>query len=141
MRVIEVLPRSERKRLLNQEARLRASGEWGKWQQFDLPHGCLKPSGEPATGWAGDVRWGYRNAVFCVFRRHTAGVVHLAISSLSGKAPTFFEKQRIKNELISPLATAVEIFPPQEELVNDAPMNHLWIVAPVPFTIFERGHA
>lgn len=34
-------------------------------------------------------------------------------------------------------ATAVEVYPPQSEVVDDADMYHLWIVERLPFSLFH----
>lgn len=36
--------------------------------------------------------------------------------------------QEIKNEVFGPEATAVEIYPPQPEVVDEVNMRHLWLV-------------
>jgi hypothetical protein len=87
-----------------------------------------------------------RNKVFAVLQRDVqtelGTVRHLAISCLTGDRPTWPEAQRIKNELAGPKATAVEVYPPQTEVVDDAPMYHLWVLpAPLPFTIYEPREA
>ena len=57
-----------------------------------------------------------------------AGVRHLAVSSLSGTRPTWREMQRIKNELAGQDATAIEVYPPQDQLVDEADMFHIWVL-------------
>lgn len=38
-----------------------------------------------------------------------------------------------------PEATAVEVYPPHAEIVDDADMYHLWVLAaPLPFSLFPR---
>ena len=47
--------------------------------------------------------------------------------------------ERIKDEIAGPDATAVEVYPPQAEIVDDADMYHLWVLpAPLPFSLFPR---
>jgi hypothetical protein len=46
--------------------------------------------------------------------------------------------QRIKDELIGPERTAVEVYPPASELVDDANCYHLWALPPgaaLPFSL------
>jgi hypothetical protein len=38
------------------------------------------------------------------------------------------DKQRIKNELVGEDAIALEVFPPVEDLFDDANIYHLWII-------------
>lgn len=66
-------------------------------------------------------------------------VVHLWIRNNDGS--TFHdwqEFQRIKNELVGPEWTAVEVYPPQSELVDDANLYHLFCFkncGHLPFTL------
>jgi hypothetical protein len=129
------LPRADRKSLLNVEARRRASGDWGPWKHIGLPNGT------GGDRWNKEVRFVHHNKVFAVLERPTNGAVHLAVVSLSGERPTFHEMQRIKNELAGVDATAVEVYPPQSELVDSADMYHIWVVDPLPFGIFDRERA
>jgi len=128
---IQHLPRPERKALINREGRRRASGDWGPWERLPLPNGT------GGGGWNREVRFAHRNAVFAVLERPTVGAVHYAVSSLSGIRPSFHEMQRIKNEIAGAEATAVEVYPPQSQLVDEADMFHFFVVDPLPFTIFS----
>ncbi|MGR9527665.1 DUF7694 domain-containing protein (plasmid) [Priestia megaterium] len=38
------------------------------------------------------------------------------------------EKQRIKNEIFGEEYTAIEVFPKESELVDEANMYHLWVL-------------
>jgi hypothetical protein len=57
-------------------------------------------------------------------------VIHLSIKRRD-KAPISEERfrdfQRIKNELIGPEYTAVEIYPPERDLVDTSNQHHLWV--------------
>ena len=134
---LATLPRSERRLLLRSEQQARASGNWGPWERLDLPNGT------GGRGWNREVRAAHRNVVFAVLERPIAGgVKHLAISSLSGVRPTWWEAQRIKSELAGADATAVEVYPPQSEIVDGADMFHLWVLPEaLPFSLYrdERG--
>jgi len=78
--------------------------------------------------------------VFSVLERPVVGATHLAITSLSGVRPTWWEAQRIKNEIAGEAATAVEVYPPASEVVDEADMYHLWILPdPLPFSLCERA--
>lgn len=55
-------------------------------------------------------------------------VTHLWIRRHDGQPPIWREMQRIKDELVGPLRTAVEVFPNTYELVDVAPMYHLWVL-------------
>lgn len=131
--VLMRLDRSERRHVLEIEHRARKSGDWGPWEHIDLPHGT------GSRGWGGDCRKAHRCAVFCVLERfHISGVVHLAVSSLSGERPTWWEMQRIKNELAGEAATAVEVYPPSDRVVDEADMFHIWVLPDgLPFCLKE----
>lgn len=130
------LPRAQRRKLLDAEARARKSGEWGPWETIRFPPATI------GTGWAGEFTISHRNKVFAVLDRTTIGegVRHLAVSSLSGIRPSFLEMQRIKDELCGPHFTGVEIYPPARELVNAADMFHIWcFTGQLPFGLADRN--
>jgi len=129
---IKHLPRREQDKLLAREARNRMTGNWGEWETIPLPNGT------GGVGWNMEVREARKNRVFCVFIRPLAdGHAHLAVSSLSGRRPNWHEMQRIKNEIVGTEATAVEVYPPQSQMVDAADMFHIWTVDPLPFTIWS----
>ncbi len=129
---------AQRKRLLKSEASARAAGQWGKWERLTCPPGHVG-----ASGWCSEVTVAYRNEVFAVLERDAGdGVTHLAAASLSGIRPRWWEMQRIKNELAGPERTAVEVYPPQSEAVDEADMFHIWVLpTPLPFGIHEAAPA
>lgn len=128
--ILTTVSRNERRRLLAAEERARKSGVWGAWETLTFPRGSTGGS-----GWAAEFMTAHRNRVFSVLDRTlTDGVRHLAISSLSQIRPTWWEMQRIKNELAGENATAVEVYPPQYQVVDGADMFHLWVlVEALPF--------
>lgn len=134
--VLDQFSRKYARRLLENEAALRKSGAWGAWEVFDLPTGI--PAGR---GWNRQVRKAWKNKVFCVLVRPLSTGMHYAVSSLSGIRPTWPEMQRIKNDVAGEGAVAVEIYPPQAEVVDAADMFHLWVGATLPcdFTIHGVG--
>lgn len=118
------LPRHQRRQILTEEKRNRKAGTWGAWETITFPPRSVFP-----TGWAACFTKAHKNRVFSVLDRYDAsGVRHLAVSSLSGERPTWPEMQRIKDELAGPDATAVEVYPPKNEVVDDADMFHLWVL-------------
>lgn len=131
--VLASADRRERRMVTNAEAKARAGGEWGKWEVVNFPRGSA------GRGWAADFTVAHRNRVFCVLDRDVGGVRHLAVSSLSGIRPSWREMQRIKDELAGHDKTAVEVYPPHDEIVDEADMFHIWVLAePLPFTLFSR---
>jgi hypothetical protein len=131
--------RNQRRLLLKEEARRRASGDWGEWEMFRFPRGTVGP-----RSWVAEFDHAYKNRVFCVLDRRVelnevAAARHLAISSLSQIRPTWHEMQRIKDEIAGEAATAVEVYPPKNEIVDDADMFHLWVLPEaLPFGLYER---
>jgi hypothetical protein len=53
---------------------------------------------------------------------------HLMIRPPNLTHPGWAELFKIKNELIGPDAWAMEVHPPADRLVDDAPMYHLWVI-------------
>lgn len=128
---LQRLPRNERRLALANEARCRRSGNWGEWEKLTFPAGSV------GSGWAAEITTAFRNKVFSVLVREAGnGVTHYAISSLSEERPTWWEMQRIKNELAGSEATAVEVYPPTSEVVDEANMFHFWALPNnLPFSI------
>lgn len=122
-----------REALLSRERRWRRSGDWGPWERVENPY-RLQP------GWLGEVDHVRRNKVFAVLVRDVRFAVHLAVSSLTGDRPSWYEMQRIKSDLAGPDATGVEVYPPEREVVDGADMFHIWIVSDLPFSLFDDRH-
>lgn len=60
-------------------------------------------------------------------------IIHLSFKRVDNIAITDFRDfQRIKNELVSPEAEALQIFPPERHLTDTSNQYHLWIMAPMP---------
>lgn len=128
--VLSQVHKKTARRLLATEAKRRRLGEWGAWEKVENPMFGL------STGWLGQVRIAHRNKVFSVLDRDVGTARHLAISSLSERRPTWYEMQRIKDELAGPGATGVEVYPPADELIDGANMYHLWVLpGPLPFSL------
>lgn len=125
--------RKDQQRLLYIERKWRKCGKWGEWETIQFE------PGRAGSGWAALFTTAHKNRVFSVLdRMDFSGARHLAVSSLSGIRPTWHEMQRIKNELAGETATAVEVYPPAAEVVDDANMFHLWVLpGPLPFTIYR----
>ncbi|WP_027583956.1 hypothetical protein [Bradyrhizobium sp. Ai1a-2] len=130
--ILQQLDRQQRRMLLSTEKTMRDAGVWGEWETVHFPRGSVGDS------WAAEFQTAHRNKVFCVLDRtlSPSGVRHLAVTSLSGIRPTWHEMQRIKNEIAGHGATAVELYPPQAEVVDEADMYHIWVtVLPMPFSL------
>jgi hypothetical protein len=121
--VLAHVDRNERRFLLASEARARKSGDWGPWERLTFPPRTI------SDGWAGEFTIAHRNKVFAVLERTVAGgVIHYAVTSLSHERPSWWEMQRIKDELAGKEATAVEVYPPHAEIVDSADMYHIWVM-------------
>lgn len=69
--------------------------------------------------------------VVLVYERATAlgQVVHLAVRRADSKPGIGWSHlQRIKNDLVGPERLAIEIYPPESEIVDEAHMYHLWVL-------------
>ena len=130
------LPRWRRRQLLDEEAHRRKTVDWGAWEV--LPANALP---EKPRGWGAEVTTVYRNKVFAVLVRPIPAGLHLAVSSLSGIRPSWHEMQRIKNDVLGPDATAVEVYPPASQVVDGADMFHIWAVGPLPFSLFATSRS
>jgi hypothetical protein len=123
-RLFQNVPAKEKQRLLSLERKFRASGQWGEWEMQTFLPGTVGLS-----GWLVDITTAYKNRVFAILHRPAeAGVHHLAVSSLSGIRPTWHEMQRIKNDLAGPDCTAIEVYPAQRDVVDEADMFHIWVL-------------
>lgn len=118
------VPKKEMAVLLARERMRRKSGEWGKWETVHFLPGQISTG-----GWAAYVTTAHRNRVFSVLDRQAEmGVRHLAVSSLTGDRPTWPEMQRIKDEIAGRDATAIEVYPPHDQIVDGADMFHIWVL-------------
>ncbi len=60
--------------------------------------------------------------------RHRGGLLHLSIHARDrGPMRNWRHLQQIKNEVAGELRTAVEIFPPEDQLTDSANEYHLWV--------------
>lgn len=67
-------------------------------------------------------------------------VEHACIRNAEASDIPWAEKQRIKRELFGKWTTAIEVFPADDRLVDQANMYHLWILPdgfPLPFGIHQ----
>lgn len=127
--------RRTRRMIEAEEKRQRGGGEWCEW--IKEPIEAHQAPGD-ATNWTRDVHTVWKNgwlAVMVRTCRTEIGLVHHAtIRSASGRDLNWKEKQRIKNELFGPQATAIEVFPATDRLIDDANLWHLWIL-PLGFSL------
>lgn len=135
MRTFDGQSRNYRRVTLRTEALVRKQGKWAPWETVHFPEKTVGPS-----GWIAEFTKVHRNNVFSVLDRTLRdGTRHLAVTSLSEIRPTWPEMQRIKDEIAGTDATAVEVYPPQSEIIDQANMYHLWVLpAPLPFSLYPR---
>ena len=128
---LQSIDRNTRRQLLAAEAKNRDAGTWGEWELITFPRGTI------GKGWSGDFTKAHKNKVFSVLDRTLSnGVRHLAIASLSGIRPGWWEMQRIKDELAGSDSTAVEVYPPSTEVIDQADMFHIWVLeGSLPFSL------
>lgn len=133
--VLMTVDRATRRSLLKSEERNRAAGKWGPWETLTFPKGTI------GTGWTYGFATAHKNMVFSVLDRMLEnGVRHLAVSSLSGIRPTWREMQRIKDELAGCDKTAVEVYPPATQIVDEADMFHIWVLTePLTFSLHKSA--
>jgi hypothetical protein len=107
---------------------------FGAWEVRELPPPDVAPriQLEPPefwipTGWLNN-RYAVQRSVFvCIWGE----VDHLWISRHDGEPiRSWPDLQRIKTELLGPYRLAVEVFPIEREVVDLAPMAHLWSPPP-----------
>lgn len=129
---LQHVDRATRRSLLKAEERNRAHGTWGEWEALTFSKGTI------GMGWTYGFATAHKNRVFSVLDRTLEnGVRHLAVSSLSGIRPTWREMQRIKDSIAGCDKTAVEVYPPATEIVDQADMFHIWVLPePLPFSLF-----
>ncbi len=119
--VLNHVPQKQAKKLIQTEAARRRTGNWGDWETMPGPF-------SEQRGWLSQCTRAHVNRVFSVLERNVGDVVHLAVSSLSERRPTWPEMQRIKDEIAGPDATAVEVYPLHDEIVDEANMYHIWVL-------------
>ena len=83
--------------------------------------------GAPTT-----VRAVYRNERFRVdavpFESAWGPCIHVMVQSTVAAPILWADKQALKNEIIGPHRLAIEVFPPESELVDQAEVFHLWVL-------------
>lgn len=100
--------------------------EYRDASKVDHPRGELHDAGER---WLDDCFVNNRYSVQVSLLATDIGLItHLWIRAHDGTMPRAWrDLQRIKNELVGPERLAVEVFPPESELVDSANMAHLWV--------------
>ena len=103
-----------------------------------MPKGWIRmpaPNSQGAkfTGWLKEMNEAYKDEknIYAVMARtidtEYGQIKHAAIRNIESTDISWSEKQRIKNELFGEEVQAIEFFPKQSDLVDEANMYHLWI--------------
>lgn len=105
----------------------------GRKVQRWVEHPSPKQLGQ-GDGWFGELDRVYtqnNNYVVMVRDVSTAWgkVQHACMRNAASTDIPWAEKQRIKNEIFGPEAQAIEVFPKESLLVDEANMYHLWVLA------------
>lgn len=112
---------------------------WGVWEEREVPEWHSKGTG---------VTRALLNKLYSVqISQHLTVwgiVIHLWIKRHDGQpVRSWGDMQRIKNELVGPERTGVEVYPKESRKVDDANMYHLWVLPAdfeLPFCL-QRGCA
>lgn len=124
------MSRAERRRAMRED------GRTSKWEKRPSPKELRQGS-----GWLGELDRVWVNDKYCVMARSIitewGRVDHACIRNVSSTDIPWRDKQKIKNELWGEEYTAIEVFPAQSELVDEANMYHMWIFKDykLPFTL------
>lgn len=100
------------------------------------------------SGWCNDFdrcwREGRQYVVMSRQLKTEQGIVgHVCVRNVDNSDIPWIEKQRIKNELFGSDRTAIEVFPSQERLIDDAGMYHFWVLPKefeLPFGLHESEY-
>jgi hypothetical protein len=117
---------------------------WGKWTGGTVT-ARNRSSGEPSGVWSL-----FQNDLFIVtcvpFQCDWGWCVHVVMRLKPDATPlsglTWAVKQQIKDELLGPHRVAVEVFPPQAQLIDQADAYHLWVLPDgfqLPFGVEETS--
>lgn len=119
---------------------------WNAWKRGPVPRtykGDSELEHMGARGYLRGVTETWSNGWYAVMARPVettwGTVTHVMVTNLPGTTVRDWpDLMRIKNELFGDHRTAVEVFPPRNEVVDQADMTHLWILPPemtLPFTL------
>lgn len=100
------------------------------WRQAPAPN-----TRQYGHGWVKELDKAYTDGVYAVLVRTVeteqfGPVMHAAIRNVDNTDIPWASKQQIKNELFGFERQAIEFFPRESKLVDDANMYHLWVLPP-----------
>lgn len=126
---------------------------WDKWEERKFVFNKILYDQDPETyslevkKYANGTNRIFRNGIYTVHVRYMDergmnGAVHLSIRHNERKAIRDWRHfQRIKNEFVGTERTAVEVYPPESQLQDEANQYHLWVLpigVTMPFGFKER---
>lgn len=99
------------------------------WKKISSPSNYFKIHKIRCGGWFSQMTNGWINEKYFVCSRYIEeyNVYHMAVCRRDGDIVNWSEKQKIKNELFGTDRTAVELYPPVNELIDDNNVFHLWV--------------
>lgn len=111
---------------------------WGAWEEVQVPDWHANRTG---------IIRALRNRVYSVqISRHATAwglVMHLWIRRHDTQpVRSWFDVQRIKNELVAPECTGVEVYPKESRKIDVANIYHLYVLPAgfeLPFGLHEEG--
>lgn len=108
-----------------------------------LSYGEVRERGVPMPPWLEDVWMDDKVMVMTTTRQTEWGkVLHLIVRRHDLQpVRSWSTMQRVKNAVAGPDRTAVEVYPAEGELVDDANLYHLWVLPEgfdLPFGLSER---
>jgi hypothetical protein len=96
------------------------------------------------AGWFGELDKVYVNQILglvvmtMTIETEWGNVIHACVRNRNNSDIPWAKKQDIKNKLFGAESQAIEVFPKESELVDEAGMYHIWILEDdfkIPFTI------
>jgi hypothetical protein len=117
--------RKARRKAGTEFAKLAAKGDWGEWEDIDFKRESIRIGITPINNL---VKF-YKNNLYTVQVQSKNGI-HRALIRRNDETTkvSWMHKQRIKNELFGKESVAVEVFPPESQLVDEANIYWLWIL-------------
>jgi hypothetical protein len=115
--------RQTRRKAGSEFAALAMKRDWGKWEDIDFEKTAILPIPK------GLVRF-YKNNLYTVQVYLADRGIKRALIRRNDETTkvSWRDKQRIKNELFGEGAIAVEVFPPESRLIDDANIYWLWVL-------------
>lgn len=111
------------------------NGSQMTWTSQPVPAGYIG-----ASRWGDEITTLHLSELFGVYERlvktEWGEVRHLIVFRKDARRPSWWEMQQIKDALAGPQATAVEVYPPADEVVDEGEVFHLWVLPmPLPFSL------